>query len=170
MLLETERTLVRSFHESDINAYAKIVSDPEVMKYIGYGDAHTFDQAKRYLEDLMAYEKEYGFSRFAVISKDNRKLMGFCGYKEFNGDIDFGWRYAKEYWKQGYGFEVAHKIFEYGKTDLRLEEIVCISHPENKGSVRIIEKLGLAYIKTIRLFDRDVMRYVWMRRELEGIF
>ncbi len=163
MQVETERAIIRSFNKNDIPEYAKIVTDPEVMKYIADGKTQSFEEAKQYIEDVIAFERINGYSRYAVINKNSAKLMGFCGYKIFNDDLDFGWRYSREYWNQGYGIEKAKKVFEYGKSILKFNEIVCISYPENKGSVKIIEKLGMKYFETIKLYNKDVLKYIWKR-------
>ena len=46
MRTETERLLIRSFSISDVPAYAEIVADPRVTKYLGDGSPHTSKKPK----------------------------------------------------------------------------------------------------------------------------
>src|SRR5262245_53340493 len=45
VILETARTIVRGWREADIPAYAQMVADPDVMRFIGDGSVHTAAQA-----------------------------------------------------------------------------------------------------------------------------
>jgi RimJ/RimL family protein N-acetyltransferase len=164
MQIETIRTVIRSFTRSDIGEYAGIVCDPEVMRYTGNFEPMGFKEAQEYIEDLISFEKENGYSRFAVVNKENNELMGFCGFKTFNNNLDFGWRYARKFWNQGYGTEVAKEVFEYGKTVLNLDSIVCVAYSENMGSIKIFEKLGMKFCGNIKLKNRDALKYIWERK------
>jgi RimJ/RimL family protein N-acetyltransferase len=142
MLLETDRLLIRPFRLDDLDAYAKIVADPHVMRLLT-GKPQTFDEAKQYIEECMASEDENGFSRYAVRLKVADELIGFCGYKIIDGEIDFGWRYAKRHWNRGYGTEAALAVMKYGFEVLRPPQLVAVALPENTASIRIMQKLGM---------------------------
>src|SRR5579872_5374928 len=45
--LETSRLLLRPFVDSDLDAYARICADPEVMRYLGPGKPISRSQAWR---------------------------------------------------------------------------------------------------------------------------
>ena len=52
MILETARTIVRGWREADIPAYAQMVADPEVMRFIGDGSVHTSAQATTFVHHM----------------------------------------------------------------------------------------------------------------------
>ena len=103
MRIETERLVIRSFLESDAHAYAAIAADPDVMKHTGEGLPQSFDSSRDYvLRCIRSYETR-GYSRYAVCLKaENGLPIGFCGFMDDNGELEFGWRYGKPYWGRGW--------------------------------------------------------------------
>lgn len=143
MQIQTERLLIRSFREADIPAYADIVADPRVTRYLGDGRPYSFDEAAEYVRDCIELEAETGVARYAVLLEG--ELIGFCGFKPDGEHIDFGWRYAHGHWGRGYGTEAARAVLRYGVEELRLRGIVAVAYEANVASVRIIEKLGFRF-------------------------
>lgn len=160
IIAETNRLILRIWGYEDIKDYAQIISDPEVMKFIGNGLAQNLQEAELYITKCIEVFAENGWSRFAVINKETNKLMGFCGFANYNNELDFGWRFAKKFWGKGYGTEAAKVVLELGIKTYKFQRIVCIVYPENKASIRIIEKIGMKFEKQILLNKRKVNQYV----------
>ena len=131
MRTETERLLIRSFSISDVPAYAEIVADPRVTKYLADGSPHTYEEAEAYIRDCIDRDRATGISRYAVLRKREMDLIGFCGFKEQPDYVDFGWRYAHQVWGQGYAKEAALWILQYGVTELGLTNIAAGAFTEN---------------------------------------
>ena len=155
MEIETDNLVIRSFSSDDIDDYASIVADPEVMRYLG--DTVDSDSAAEYVADCIIRDQTSGISRYAVTERSDGKFIGFCGFKSLTGDygnqvpegtpwIDFGWRYRRSAWRKGFGFEAASAVYEYGKRQLDLSNIEARAHRDNIGSLRIIEKLGFQWM------------------------
>lgn len=145
MTINTERLVIRSFEETDIPAYAEIVADPRVTRYLGDGRSHSYEEAAAYIRDCIALEVEIGFSRYAVVLEG--ELIGFCGFKPDGEHIDFGWRYAHRHWGKGYATEAARGVLRYGIEQLGLRRIIAVAYEANVASVRVIEKLGFSFSK-----------------------
>lgn len=155
MEIETDRLIIRSFRLEDAEEYARIVADPEVMRYLG--GALDAEAAKSYVSDCIERDRSSGISRYAVLPRQKAsELIGFCGFKALTEDyghqvpvgtawVDFGWRYRQSVWRRGYGFEAAEAVYEYGRNNLGLMNIEARAHVENSGSLRIIEKLGFVW-------------------------
>jgi RimJ/RimL family protein N-acetyltransferase len=162
MHIETPRLVIRSFEPSDLSDYAPIVADPEVMKHIGDGSTHTRDGAAQYIEDSIRRERETGLARYAVVRKREGDFIGFCGFRELETGVDFGWRYSRHVWGQGHGGEAALAVLDYGLNVLGLTNLFAHAFVENVASIRIIEKLGFARVEHDEMFGRKVIRY-WRR-------
>lgn len=158
-MIETNRLTIRSLRESDIPEYAAIVADPEVTKFLGDGLPHSYEQAAAYVVDCIRSEAKEGFARYAVILRETGELIGFCGFKKGYGCIDFGWRYARRAWGNGYATEAAVAVLDYGINTLKLYGIVVESAVENVGSVRVIEKLGMQFEAFGEVRGRKTVRY-----------
>lgn len=142
MKIETDRLIIRSFDQSDIEDYAAIVSDPRVTRYLNSSDPHSYEEASEYVNWVIEEESKTGIVRYAVTLKESGKLIGFCGFKQIGDGVDFGWRYGYGYWGNGYGSEAAKAVFDYGNKVLKLENVFCVAMVENVASVKIIQKLG----------------------------
>lgn len=168
MELNTARLLIRSFREEDCAAYAEIVRDPEVMRYLG--DPLDNSAAEAYVADCISRDDISGISRYAVVRKDDRAFLGFCGFKSLQEDYgnqvrtgeswtDFGWRYRQSIWRQGIGSEAANAVYAFGKRELGLENIEARAHRDNVGSLRIIEKLGFVWLNDYETSVGPFRRY-----------
>ena len=145
MRIETQRLVVRSFVHGDVPAYAEIVADPRVTRFLGDGRPYSHGEATAYIEDCIALDCDTGISRYAVLLDD--ELIGFCGFKTDGDHIDLGWRYAQRHWGNGYATEAASAVLQYGIQTLQLTRIVAVSYEDNVGSVRVIEKLGFQFVE-----------------------
>jgi [ribosomal protein S5]-alanine N-acetyltransferase len=163
MILYTDRLIIRSFTEQDIPEYAAIVKDPDVTKFLGDGSHHTYEQADRYVHECMESEIKNNFSRYAVIYKQTNKLIGFCGFKEIDNRIDFGWRYSKDMWGKGYATEAAKAVFDHGIKTLKLSGIIAVSAVLNTRSIKVIEKIGFKFEAFGQLNGFTIKRYKYAK-------
>jgi ribosomal-protein-alanine N-acetyltransferase len=159
MRLETPRLVVRSFAASDVAAYAALVADPKVMKYLGIGLPLDEAQAKGYVYRCIENERILGFARYALDLRSANEFIGFCGYALIDDYIDLGYRIASGHWGNGYAREAAQAVIEYGFQRLGFESIVAIVYSENKRSIHVVEKLGFKFERMDTMNDHDCLRY-----------
>ncbi len=155
----TERLLIRDWTRDDFDAYFAIVSDPEVMKHIGNGLPRTREYVDGFFESVLSHQETRGWTRFAVEHRQSGKVMGFCGLDDQTGRIDFGWRFGREFWGAGYGFEAASAVLWVAQNTFKLTQITCQSYPDNVGSIRIMEKMGMSKIGEEVVFSRPTLVY-----------
>ena len=160
--LETDRLRLRWFTDADVQVMFELNSDPDVIRYAESSPAQDLDEARQRLEQgpLADYEK-YGYGRFAVELKETGEVIGFCGIK-YLPEIDLpevGYRLLKKYWGMGIGTEAARVCVDFAREDLGVELLVALIEPENKASVRIAEKLGMARGPLIHIYDTDAFQY-----------
>ncbi|NNL00349.1 MAG: GNAT family N-acetyltransferase [Xanthomonadales bacterium] len=165
--LETKRLRLRLFTHDDIAIMFKLGSDPDIIRYADT-PCKDMDEARQRLEQgpLADYVK-YGYGRFAVEWKDTGEVIGFCGIK-YLPEIDLpevGYRYLKEYWGRGIGTEAARACVEFARDDLNIGKLVALIIPENIGSIRVAEKLGMRPGPLIHIYDVDAIQY---EMELQG--
>jgi RimJ/RimL family protein N-acetyltransferase len=139
---------MRPFADEDLEVYSQIVADPEVMRYIGKGQALSYDEAKLRIERMLSSFRDNGFGMFAVIDRKSRRLIGRCGlqYLDNSPEIELGYLFEQDAWGKGYATESAKEVLRHGFQDLEMERIVAVTYPENTPSRRVLEKIGLKYI------------------------
>jgi len=146
-IIETKRLLLRELNVSDSEHFFVLNSDPEVLKYTGDKPFLSVYDAESFLKNYNDYKKN-GFGRWAVISKESSKFLGWSGLK-LNEEklIDLGFRFFKKDWGKGYATESAKASLEFGFNTLKINEIIGRASLENKGSVRVLEKLKMNFWK-----------------------
>ena len=146
--LRTERLLLRSWRESDLDPWAALNSDPEVRRYMaGMPSRERTDAgAARFQADLDA--RGWGF--WAVEVRATGEFIGFTGLdpveegQPFTG-VEAGWRLARPAWGHGYATEAARAVLAFGFAELDLPEILAVTVPANRRSRAVMERLGMTY-------------------------
>ncbi|MCA9016129.1 MAG: GNAT family N-acetyltransferase [Planctomycetaceae bacterium] len=148
--METSRLILRQWRESDLDPFAKLNADPQVMQY--FPATLSYEQSVQMVERIKIHFDEYGFGLWAVELKEDAQFVGFIGLSVpqftayFTPCIEIGWRLAVPFWNQGYASEGAQAVLEFGFTECYLKEIVSFTVPANKASRRVMEKIGMSYI------------------------
>ena len=158
MLLETSRLIIENFKISDVPDWEKIENDADVRRFVD-GSVLTFDEASEYVESNIRQYQTHGYGRYAVRLKENRKLIGMCGFLNEPYGIDFGYRYSKDSWGKGLGFEAAKEVLEYGFSELGLEKVLGLTAEQNYGSIRILEKLGFKLEGKLLFNNTKALKY-----------
>lgn len=156
IFLQTDRLELRALTLDDAPAYWPLVSHPEVLRYTGESPLQSLSAVRELLSarPLRDYAT-YGHGRLACIEKATGELVGFCGlkYLEDLGETDIGYRFLPRCWGMGYATEGATAAMRHGTDILGLKRIIGLVAPENAGSVRVLEKLGLALESRVILAD-----------------
>lgn len=155
-ILETERLCLRELDLNDTAFIIKLLNTPNWLAYIGDKNVRTIEEAKKYLKDgtLKSY-KENGYGLWMVQLKDSKIPIGMCGLvnRETLEDVDIGFAFLPEYVRMGYGFEIADATMKYAKHTLKLNKIVGITDAENIASIKLLNKLGLQFEKTVEFSE-----------------
>lgn len=157
-ILETERLSLRKFVLDDAAFILELVNDPDWLRFIGDRGVRTLDDARNYLRNgpLAMYER-VGFGLYLVERKSDGVPLGMCGLIKREGldDVDIGFAYLPQYRAQGYAFEAAAATLVYGRQTFGLKRIVAITSLDNNRSIQLLEKLGFAFEKLIKLPGDD---------------
>ena len=166
VIFETDRLLVREYVEEDAEAFFKLNTDPEVLRFVPDKALLNVEQARQLLVDHpIADYRKYGFGRGACILKSTGEQIGFAGlkYLEELGEVDVAFRLMRTHWGQGLATEAALASVRFGFTDLGLKRIIGLVMPENLASVRVLEKTGLRYAETVTFWGNQFSKYIITR-------
>ena len=146
-IFETERLILRTWSLSDAPELFEICEDAEVMKYIGTGKPYeTIEQADEFLHWAIDYQKANNFCRWAVLLKENRRIVGSCGFARPHEttEIELGYLVARKFWGRGLGTEATAACLKYGFENLNFREIIAMTDLDNIASHKVLEKIGFA--------------------------
>ncbi|MBO6516412.1 MAG: GNAT family N-acetyltransferase [Bacteroidia bacterium] len=147
-ILTTERLVFREFHLDDAAFFLRLNSDWEVMKYTGDVAFKDIEEARDLVRNYDHY-RQYGYGRWTVFLRESMERIGWCGLKNHpdEGYIDLGYRFERQHWGRGYATEAAEASIAYGFDTLNMNWIVGRTASENKGSIRVLEKVGMTFWK-----------------------
>ena len=170
MVAETERLLIRHVGHDDIDAFAELFGDPEVMRFSS--GTKSRDETLRWIEGcLLDYQPErWGYGLWAVVFKGTGQVIGFCGltrYDDLDGqqEVEIGYRFARRSWGQGFATEAASATRDYAFSRLRMNRLFSLIEAENAASIQVARKIGMSLEKTITLWDKPIGVYVMTRPE-----
>jgi ribosomal-protein-alanine N-acetyltransferase len=150
-ILETERRLLRHLELPDLEALFALYRDPEVKRYIPDAPL-TMAEAKEELEwFLNGHPKHPELGLWATIHKETGQFIGRCGLLPWDIDgrseVEVAYLIDKTFWGQGLATEAAQAIVAYAFETLGYSRLVCLIDSENVGSIRVAEKIGMAFEK-----------------------
>ena len=145
MILETSRLILRPFREEDIDFVAPLMANTDFMRFsLG---VFAREQTVAFLDKLIDWERRGLPSQFAVIHRNDNRLIGYCGFFHQQVDemdeIEIGYRLNRDYWSRGLATEAARAVRDHGFRDLKLPRVISLIHPDNLPSRRVAEKNGM---------------------------
>ena len=145
MKLETARLLLREFRDPDLDAYAAMCADPEVMRYLSpTGAVLSREDAWRQMALFAGHWTLRGYGMWAVEEMESGRFVGRVGLHRPEGwpDLELGWSLCREAWGKGYATEAARAAAEYAFRELRRTHLIHLILPGNTRSIRVAERLG----------------------------
>ena len=166
--LTTDRLILRGFTHQDVDALHDVLSERDVHRYFPRTDPPTREQVEKVIADQLAHWEKHQCGWWAVLLRENGKLIGWCGLQflpEFD-EIEVAYLVGKPYWGKGLATEAARAAVQFGFQSLGLERIVALASVENGASQRVIQKLGMSLVEQLNIWGMDCYRYSMPRAAL----
>ncbi len=169
--LYTARLHLRPWRASDRIPFAALNADPEVMEH--FPSALTRDESDAMVDRVEAHIEHHGFGPWAVEIPGVTEFAGLIGLAipsfeaPFAPAVEVAWRLARAYWGKGYATEGARAAIEYAFSELKLQEVVAFTVPENVRSVAVMKRLGMLYAGEF-VHAEIALRHVLYRLVAEG--
>lgn len=157
--VETERLLLRAFSPADLDRFAAMVADPQVIEFATYsGQAMNRGQAWNWMCLMLGHWHMRGFGIWAVEEKKTGLLIGRIGIQllEWFDEEELVWMLDRSAWGKGYATEGASAAARFGFQQLTLPLLSAVIHPGNQRSINLAERLGM--MKTEEL-DREGVHF-----------
>ncbi len=169
MILETERLYLRELNGNDFDALCEILQDDETM--YAYEGAFNDEEACEWLNRQIERYRKWGYGLWAVILKQNGKLIGQCGLtlqQWKSGEVlEIGYLFNRAYWHNGYAIESAKACKKYAFEVLQADEVCSIIRDTNIASQNVALKNGMiktdCRVKHYKGVDMPHYRYVAKR-------
>lgn len=146
--LETNRLLLRKLSVYDADDMYEYSKDHELTKYLTWSPhpdkAYTFD----YLTYLQSRYNTGDFFDWAIVLKENMKMIGTCGFTRFDFRHDcgeIGYVINSDHKGQGIATESVARVISFGFENLMLNRIECKFIVDNQASLRVMEKNRMTF-------------------------
>jgi RimJ/RimL family protein N-acetyltransferase len=165
--LRTERLVLRGLEARDFEAYAAMVADPDVVRYLGDGQPLARNDAWRQLAMFAGHWVLRGFGLWAVEEATTGAFLGRIGCVEPEGwpGFEIGYALSRAAWGHGYAREGAACALQYARETLGRTDIISLIRPANVASIKVARSLGAVATGTIEFFGAPTVVYRYPTRE-----
>lgn len=155
-VLETERLNLRRLNVGDAGFVLELLNDESFLHNIGDRGVRTIEDAAQYIltGPVDSYAR-HGYGLWLVELKNAGTPTGICGLvkRDTLPDADIGYAFLPRFRSRGYAYESAAAVMSYASNALGLRRVLAITNPDNAGSIRVLEKIGLKFDRLIRLSE-----------------
>ncbi|MCT1902910.1 GNAT family N-acetyltransferase [Oceanobacillus sojae] len=162
--ITSERLLFRQYHNNDFVFLMSLLSDPEVVRFIGNGETRDENGGNKFLEWIYStYESGENIGLRLLVRKEDNALIGHAGIvpQTIDGtmEMEIGYWISRKYWGKGYATEAAEALLDYGNNQLDTQRFISLIQPDNISSQNVARKIGMELDKEIVLDGRNVNLY-----------
>ncbi len=159
--LETERLRLRAPRLADLDGYARMYADPEVMRFLEDGAPLDRAAAFRSMAVHLGHWLLRGYGQWVLEERATGAFVGRAGLWQPEGwpGLEVGWALDRGSWGLGYATEAGRAAIDYAFNVLQADEVISLIRPENTASIKVAERLGETYAKTIELLGAEARVY-----------
>lgn len=147
--LTTARLTLRQWRATDLEPFAALNADPEVMRYMPRALSRAESDA--FAESAGGELARRGWGLWALEVREEGRFIGTVGLSvpaweaHFTPCTEILWRLARADWGRGYATEAARECLRFAFETLRLPEVVAFTVPANTRSRAVMERLGMRH-------------------------
>lgn len=145
--LETDRLIIRPWEADDRPAYTRIVSDPEVTRYVHGGKPFTEAEIDEFFARQARQLAAHNVCMGAAVERETGRVVGISGVQPLGTtlDLEIGWIFEQSVWGRGFATEAGAAARDHVLGALRRRRVVAIIDPGNEPSKRVAARLGMQY-------------------------
>lgn len=160
--MESERLIFRKYTEAEHELFVELLTDDEVMRYVGNGLLSRDDAEKLWLRLTTEMYPRGEDTIWGVFAKSDDRYVGSASIRPRPPkphEWEIGYYLRRSEWRKGYGTEIARRLMEFGFNELRLPAVYATVDTDNDASIRVLQKIGMSEVG--REFDRQGMYLVY---------
>jgi RimJ/RimL family protein N-acetyltransferase len=147
-ILFTERLVLRYPKSEDASIIFSVVGSPEFPEQLPLKEMDSLDKIEAWLKRLIELWDDDRVYSWIMEERVSKQLLGQVTLSKIEGNHKWAlafWTHPT-YWGKGYATEGAKRILKFGFGELGVKTIWAAAGTWNKGSNRVLEKLGMSYI------------------------
>jgi RimJ/RimL family protein N-acetyltransferase len=142
--LTTDRLRLRAFQSSDLDAYAAMQANPDVMRYLVTGRSSTRAEVWRTMATSLGGWALRGYGMWACEKTDDGAFVGSVGiFQPLDWpEPELAYSFDQPFWRQGFATEAARAARDWLFGRFPWARVVSLIRPDNHASKRVVERLG----------------------------
>ena len=144
----TERLRLVPCSPRHVDELLHLWSDPDVGRWLWDGREPKLDEVVELVAESTANFAERGFGLW-LVEELNGTYVGYAGLREPEwdpGQVELMYGFYPGFWGRGYATEASRVVLERG-FDRGLERIVAAVDTPNEASSRVLERLGMTFVR-----------------------
>ncbi|MGC2310220.1 MAG: GNAT family protein [Candidatus Babeliaceae bacterium] len=146
--IKTKRLLLRKLEQNNAQALLSIASDSKLFQFgLVILQHQTLEKIRKSIQTVFEQPAEVRAPFWVIEALRDQEIVGLIYYYGGNHEVDhraFLEYFVKPaYWNQGIATEAAQAVIDFAFNNLKLHRIEASVHPDNKASIRVLEKLGM---------------------------
>lgn len=149
LLADAPQLAVRPWQSSDRAAFAAMVGDAEMMRYLTGGRCWRTDEIDEFLERQQRHLHKHQVCMGALVYEQD--VVGVAGIQPLDraGEFELGWWVARAYQGRGWATAIGRALVAHAFDALGLDYVLAVINPSNAASIRVAEKLGMTFHETV---------------------
>lgn len=179
-MIETARLVLRRFDPRDWETLARFYADDQVMRHMlpgrGLPRTQAQERAKSNIHNFNDHWDRRGYGVWAVQDRASGRLIGQCGLRWIPEaeQTELLYLLAKTAWGRGLASEAGQAALRFGFETANFERLIALTAPENRGSQRVLNKLGFSYTGDGPIWEKTVSwfnlpRETWNAMQTESV-
>ncbi len=151
--LHTSRLRLRPVADEDAESLYSLHSNARVLRYWDAPAWEDLARAQRFVAASHQLAEEGAGVRLVIEHASHHAFVGWCTLTRWNPvyrSASIGYCLAEAAWGQGYATEAARTLLRWGFDTLDLNRVQAETDTRNRGSARVLEKLGFVREGTLR--------------------
>jgi [ribosomal protein S5]-alanine N-acetyltransferase len=129
----------------DAPALFELATDPEVTRFFSWGPYTDESEPREFIERLERHREAGERLELGIVRNDGDRPIGLTGFSEFSRRdrrATVGTWLGREHWGSGANNESKALVLSLGFRHLGLHRITALASPENRRSLRALERIG----------------------------
>jgi [ribosomal protein S5]-alanine N-acetyltransferase len=147
---ETERVRAHRLQPEHFSLLLAMHEDTTTMATLG--GVRSEQQTRDYLQRFLSHWEENGFGMWLLYDREHQ-FLGRAALRRMELDnqmeVEVGCALLASFWRRGFAGEIVGELVGMAFERLKLADLVGFALPDNRPSIRILEKLGFRYEKDI---------------------
>jgi RimJ/RimL family protein N-acetyltransferase len=164
----TERLRLREFRPADLDAYAAMQANPEVMRHMVMGRTSTRVEVWRTMATSLGQWALRGYGMWACETIAGGVFVGSVGiFQPLDWpEPELAYALDQPFWGQGFATEAVAAARDWVFANFPFQRAASFIRPENHQSKRVVERLGAVCERSFEL--RGSVYEYWVHRRADA--